>query len=109
MSRLLGVAVGFVGVALLVGAQPEGKMLGALAVVGMAFCYGVGGLLSGRYLQRGAAARGLVRLDRDRDARLAPGRRRRGAEPAAELEDDRLAWSPSACPGPRSPTCSSSA
>jgi drug/metabolite transporter (DMT)-like permease len=47
---LLGVAIGFVGVALLVGAQPEGKVLGALAVVGMAFCYGVGGLLTGRYL-----------------------------------------------------------
>jgi len=49
-TRLLGVGVGFVGVALLVGAQPQGKVLGALAVVGMAFCYGVGGLLSGRYL-----------------------------------------------------------
>jgi drug/metabolite transporter (DMT)-like permease len=49
--RLVGVAVGFVGVALLVGAQPEGKVLGALAVVGMAFCYGLGGLLSGRYLR----------------------------------------------------------
>ena len=49
-ARLLGVAVGFVGVALLVGAQPEGKVLGALAVVGMAFCYGVGGLLTGRHL-----------------------------------------------------------
>ena len=51
-ARLLGVAVGFVGVALLVGAQPQGKVLGALAVVGMAFCYGVGGLLTGRYLTR---------------------------------------------------------
>jgi drug/metabolite transporter (DMT)-like permease len=49
---LLGVAIGFVGVALLVGAQPEGKVLGALAVVGMAFCYGVGGLLTGRHLNR---------------------------------------------------------
>src|SRR5213596_2787550 len=49
--RLLGVAIGFVGVALLVGAQPEGKVLGALAVVGMAFCYGLGGLLTGRYLK----------------------------------------------------------
>jgi drug/metabolite transporter (DMT)-like permease len=48
---LLGVAIGFVGVALLVGAQPEGKVLGALAVVGMAFCYGVGGLVTGRYLK----------------------------------------------------------
>jgi drug/metabolite transporter (DMT)-like permease len=50
-TRLVGVAVGFVGVALLVGAQPEGKVLGALAVVGMAFCYGLGGLLTGRYLK----------------------------------------------------------
>src|SRR5215475_11292460 len=49
-SRLVGVGVGFLGVALLVGAQPEGKVLGALAVVGMAFCYGLGGLLTGRYL-----------------------------------------------------------
>jgi drug/metabolite transporter (DMT)-like permease len=49
-ARLVGVAVGFVGVALLVGAQPEGKVLGALAVVGMAFCYGLGGLLAGRYV-----------------------------------------------------------
>src|SRR5215211_6009135 len=49
-ARLVGVAVGFLGVALLVGAQPEGKVLGALAVVGMAFCYGIGGLLTGRYL-----------------------------------------------------------
>ena len=50
-TPLLGVAIGFVGVALLVGAQPEGKVLGALAVVGMAFCYGVGGLLTGRHLK----------------------------------------------------------
>jgi len=49
--RLVGVGVGFVGVALLVGAQPEGKVLGALAVVGMAFCYGLGGLLTSRYLK----------------------------------------------------------
>lgn len=48
--RLAGVAIGFLGVALLVGAQPEGKVLGALAVVGMALCYGVGGLLVGRHL-----------------------------------------------------------
>jgi drug/metabolite transporter (DMT)-like permease len=49
-SRLAGVAVGFVGVALLVGAQPEGKILGALAVVGMAACYGFGGLIVQRHL-----------------------------------------------------------
>jgi drug/metabolite transporter (DMT)-like permease len=44
--RLVGVAVGFVGVALLVGAQPQAKILGALAVVGMATCYAAGGLLA---------------------------------------------------------------
>jgi drug/metabolite transporter (DMT)-like permease len=49
--RLVGVAVGFVGVALLVGAQPEGKLLGALAVVAMALCYGAGGLLAARHLR----------------------------------------------------------
>jgi len=50
--RLVGIAIGFVGVALLVGAQPSGKVLGALAVVGMALCYAIGGLLTGRHLQR---------------------------------------------------------
>jgi drug/metabolite transporter (DMT)-like permease len=49
--RLAGVGVGFVGVALLVGAQPHAKLLGALAVVGMATCYGAGGLLTRRYLR----------------------------------------------------------
>ncbi|HVP74458.1 MAG TPA: DMT family transporter [Gaiellaceae bacterium] len=48
--RLAGIAIGFVGVALLVGAQPSGKVLGALAVVGMALCYALGGLLTGRHL-----------------------------------------------------------
>jgi drug/metabolite transporter (DMT)-like permease len=51
-ARLLGVAIGFVGVAFLVSAQPQGKVLGALAVVGMALCYGIGGLLAGRHLNR---------------------------------------------------------
>jgi drug/metabolite transporter (DMT)-like permease len=50
--RLAGVAIGFVGVALLVGTQPSGKVLGALAVVGMALGYGIGGLLTGRHLRR---------------------------------------------------------
>jgi drug/metabolite transporter (DMT)-like permease len=49
-SRLAGLGIGFVGVALLVGAQPHGKLLGALAVVGMALCYAVGSLLAGRHL-----------------------------------------------------------
>ena len=48
--RLAGVGVGFVGVALVVGAQPGGKVLGAIAVLGMAFCYAIGGLLIGRHL-----------------------------------------------------------
>jgi drug/metabolite transporter (DMT)-like permease len=50
-ARLVGVAIGFIGVALLVSAQAQGKVLGALAVVGMAFCYGVGGLLTGKHLR----------------------------------------------------------
>ena len=49
--RLLGLGVGFVGVALLVGAQPHGKLLAALAVVAMAFCYAIGTLLAGRHLR----------------------------------------------------------
>ena len=48
--RLAGVAIGFAGVALLVGAQPHGKVLGALAVVGMALCYAAGQLLAARRL-----------------------------------------------------------
>jgi drug/metabolite transporter (DMT)-like permease len=50
--RLVGLAVGFVGVALLVGVQPHGKLLAALAVVAMALCYAIGTLLAGRYLRR---------------------------------------------------------
>ncbi|HEY3550962.1 MAG TPA: DMT family transporter [Gaiellaceae bacterium] len=49
--RLLGLGIGFVGVALLVGAQPEGKLIAALAVVAMALCYAIGTLLAGRHLR----------------------------------------------------------
>ncbi|HKC77296.1 MAG TPA: DMT family transporter [Gaiellaceae bacterium] len=49
--RLVGFHLGFIGVALIVGGQPGGKVLGALAVVGMALCYAVGGLLMGRHLR----------------------------------------------------------
>jgi drug/metabolite transporter (DMT)-like permease len=49
--RLVGLFIGFVGVALLVGAQPQGKLLGALAVVAMALCYAIGALIAGRYLR----------------------------------------------------------
>ena len=49
--RLVGLAIGFVGVALLVGAQPHGKLLAALAVVVMALCYAIGTLLAGRHLR----------------------------------------------------------
>jgi drug/metabolite transporter (DMT)-like permease len=48
--RLAGVGIGFVGVAVLVGAQPHGRVLAALAVVGMAFCYAVGQLFAARHL-----------------------------------------------------------
>jgi drug/metabolite transporter (DMT)-like permease len=49
--KLLGLAIGFVGVALLVGAQPHGKLLAAFAVVAMALCYAFGTLAAGRYLR----------------------------------------------------------
>src|SRR5579862_7919484 len=49
--KLVGLGIGFVGVALLVGAQPQGKLLAALAVVAMALCYAIGTLLAGRYLR----------------------------------------------------------
>ena len=49
--KLVGLFIGFVGVALLVGAQPQGKLLAALAVVAMALCYAIGTLLAGRYLK----------------------------------------------------------
>jgi drug/metabolite transporter (DMT)-like permease len=49
--RLVGLGIGFVGVALLVGAQPQGKLLAALAVVAMALCYAIGTLFAGRHLR----------------------------------------------------------
>jgi drug/metabolite transporter (DMT)-like permease len=49
--KLVGLGIGFVGVALLVGAQPHGKLLAAFAVVGMALCYAIGTLIAGRHLK----------------------------------------------------------
>ncbi len=48
--RLIGLLVGFGGVALLVGAQPSGNVLAALAVIFSALCYAVAALYSGRTL-----------------------------------------------------------
>lgn len=49
--RLAGLLVGFLGVALIVGGRPEAELLGALAVVGMATCYAIGGLITGHALR----------------------------------------------------------
>src|SRR6476646_3696026 len=49
--KLVGLFVGFVGVAVLVGAQPHGKLLAAFAVVAMALCYAFGTLVAGRYFK----------------------------------------------------------
>jgi drug/metabolite transporter (DMT)-like permease len=46
-SRLIGVMVGFVGVVVLVGAQPSGDMLSALAVLLSALCYAAAALYAG--------------------------------------------------------------
>jgi drug/metabolite transporter (DMT)-like permease len=49
--RLAGIAVGFVGVALLVGIQRHGHVMGALAVVATALCYAASVLFAGRALK----------------------------------------------------------
>ena len=46
--RLVGIVVGFVGVALLVGGQRRGELVGAFAVLGTALCYAVSVLYAGR-------------------------------------------------------------
>jgi drug/metabolite transporter (DMT)-like permease len=46
-SRLLGVVIGFFGVLLLVGAQPSGDVLSALAVLLTALCYAGSALYAG--------------------------------------------------------------
>ncbi len=47
-ARLIGVGLGFVGVALLVGVQSGGNVVAALAVIAVAFCYAVSVLYAGR-------------------------------------------------------------
>jgi drug/metabolite transporter (DMT)-like permease len=49
-SRLVGLLVGFGGVALLVGVQPSGDVLSAVAITFTAFCYAVAALYSARAL-----------------------------------------------------------
>src|SRR6201997_5119487 len=92
--RLVGLAIGFVGVALLVAEQPHGKLLAALAVVGMALCYAIGTLLASRYL-RGtpplvlALASTAVSSPAVSPRRRAPRRRRPGAGERVARRDDR--------------------
>jgi len=47
-ARLIGVSIGFVGVALLVGVQRGGQVAGALAVIGTALCAALSVLFAGR-------------------------------------------------------------
>jgi drug/metabolite transporter (DMT)-like permease len=49
--RLVGVLVGFVGVALLVGAHGGNDLLAALAVLAMALCYAASGVFAGQRLR----------------------------------------------------------
>jgi len=49
--RLVGMGVGFLGVALLVGVQEGGQLVGALAVIGTATCYAVSALYAGRAIR----------------------------------------------------------
>lgn len=50
-GRLLGVVIGFLGVVLLVGAQPRGDVLSAFAVLGTAVCYAGSALYAGARLR----------------------------------------------------------
>ena len=50
-SRLIGLVVGFGGVALLVGGRPSGEIAAGLAVVFSAVCYAGAGLYAGRRLR----------------------------------------------------------
>lgn len=50
-ARLVGLAVGFVGVALLVGVQSGGNLVAALAVLGVALCYAASVLYAGRTMR----------------------------------------------------------
>jgi drug/metabolite transporter (DMT)-like permease len=50
-ARLVGVVLGFVGVVLLVGTQPSGDVLSALAVLLTAFCYAGSALYAGARLR----------------------------------------------------------
>jgi drug/metabolite transporter (DMT)-like permease len=47
-ARLAGIAIGFVGVALLVGNERGGQLVGAVAVIGVALCYAFSVLYAGR-------------------------------------------------------------
>ena len=49
--RLVGVGLGFVGVALLVGVQEGGQLVGAVAVLGTATCYALSVLYAGRAIR----------------------------------------------------------
>jgi drug/metabolite transporter (DMT)-like permease len=50
-TRLLGLVIGFGGVALLVGVQPSGSVVAALAVTFSALCYALAALASARLLR----------------------------------------------------------
>ena len=50
--RFVGIAIGFVGVALLVGLQRGSEVVGAVAVLGTALCYAVSVLYAGRTVRR---------------------------------------------------------
>jgi drug/metabolite transporter (DMT)-like permease len=50
-SRLVGLFVGFAGVAFLVGGKPSGEIVAGLAVVFAAFCYAAAGIYAGGRLK----------------------------------------------------------
>ena len=72
-SRLGGLFVGFVGVALLVGAQPRGQVLAGLAVVFSALCYAAAALYARRVREVSPLVTALGALTVASLATLPPG------------------------------------
>ena len=92
--RLAGIGVGFVGVALLVGVQSGGELVGALAVLAAALCYAVVGPLRREAGRRDPAApprRGAARGRNAADGAVRPPPAPRRGAPGEDAARDRRA------------------
>ena len=98
--RLVGIAIGFGGVALLVGVQSGDDVVAALAVIGVALCYAFSVLYAGRTMRGATAAAGVDRPARLRFAAARAGRPQPVAGDRAGRRRCGSPCSPSACSAP---------